>query len=539
MARFAAIDVGSNAMRLRIVEVERPANPSAALIFGQGREVLTLRLPVRLGREVFLTGALTAQAVSSAAEALRQFREAMDAAQVDQYRAVATSAVREAKNGALFVERARREAGIDVEVIEGVEEARLVQLAVRRRLGLDQKRAFLIDIGGGSTELTLLDRGETRASQSLPMGAVRLLEAFLEIDRAVDARHSRLMAEYVERVLVELRPELAKSDPQVLVATGGNMETLAALCPHPSAEAPAIDLAAARELVARMTKMSTAERAAAYGLRTDRADTIVPAAHILLRVVKPFGHATALAPGVGVKEGILEELAERFFSVWSTGGEELAITHACEQLGRRYQYDEKHGATVARLSTQLFDDLAPHHGLGRRERLLLCASAILHDVGDFVRYEGHHKHSWYLIEHSDIMGITPAERSIVANVARYHRKSFPDPSHPNFRDLSREQRSTVRTLASILRLADALDREHLGKVSSARAAVAGGRLRLTVEGEPDRELEEWTVARKAGLFRTVFDLDVEVVDAGAMSRPPGSSGGGRTPRPGATAGGEG
>jgi exopolyphosphatase / guanosine-5'-triphosphate,3'-diphosphate pyrophosphatase len=535
MARFAAIDVGSNAMRLRIVEVERPVGPTSGLILGQSREVLTLRLPVRLGREVFLTGALTAQAVSSATDALRQFREAMDAAEVDQYRAVATSAVREAKNGALFVERARREAGLDVEVIEGVEEARLVQLAVRRRLGLDQKRALLIDIGGGSTELTLLDRGELRASQSLPMGAVRLLEAFLETDRAVDMRHSRLMAEYVERVLVEMRPELAKADPEVLIATGGNMETLAALCPYPAAESPAIDVAAARELVARLSAMSTADRAAAYGLRADRADTIVPASHIMLRVAGPFGHKAVLAPGVGVKEGILEELAERFFSVWSTGGEELAITQACQQLGRRYQYDERHGATVARLSTQIFDDLAPRHGLGPRERLLLQASAVLHDVGDFVRYEGHHKHGWYIIEHSDIMGITPAERSVVANVARYHRKSIPDPSHPNFRDLGREQRSTVRTLASILRLADALDREHLGKVSSARAVVAGGRLRLTVEGAPDRELEEWTVARKAGLFRTVFDLDVEVVDASAASRPPASLRG-RSARPGAAEG---
>lgn len=519
MARFAAVDVGSNAMRLRIVEVERPLGPSSAAVLGQAREVLALRAPVRLGREVFLTGALTAQAVSSAAEALRQFREAMDAAQVDQYRAVATSAVREAKNSALFVERARREAGLDVEIIEGVEEARLVQLAVRRRLGLDQKRAFLIDVGGGSTELTLLDRGEARASQSLPMGAVRLLEAFLEADLAVDARHSRLMAEYVERVLGELHPEFGRSDPEVLVATGGNMETLATLCPRAAAEGAAIDLDAARELVQRLASMGVAERAATYGLRPDRADTILPAAHILLRVAKPFGQATVLAPGVGVKEGILEELAERFFSVWSTGGEELAITRACERLGQRYQYDEKHGATVSRLATQLFDDLAPRHGLGPRERLLLRAAAVLHDVGDFVRYEGHHKHSWYIIEHADIMGISPAERSVVANVARYHRKSHPEPSHPNFRDLGREQRATVRTLAAILRLADALDREHLGKVSSARASVVGGRLRLTVDGAPDRELEEWTVARKAGLFRTVFDLDVEVIDAAAASRP--------------------
>ena len=516
MARFAAIDIGSNAMRLRIVEAELSADDATTAL--APREVLAMRAPVRLGREVFLTGVLTPLAISSAMDALCSFREAMDEAKVDQYRAVATSAVREAKNGSLFVERARREAGVEVEVIEGVEEARLVQLAVRRKLPLEGNRALLIDIGGGSTELTILDRGELRASQSLPMGTVRLLEAFLEGDQAVDVRHTRILGEYVERLLTKLVPTSLWANPDIVVATGGNIDTLAALCPDREAARTAVDVTAMQRLVVRLSSMSVAERAATFSLRPDRADTIVPASHILLHLARHFAHTSILAPGVGLKEGVLGELSERFHAVWSQGGEEDGISKACLRLGRRYQFDETHAVTVARLATQLFDDLSDLHRLGSRARLLLKASAILHDIGDFVRYEAHHKHSGYIIEHSEIMGISPAERSVVGNVARYHRKSFPDPSHANFRELSRDDRAIVRSLAAMLRLADALDREHLSKVSAVRAVVTNGRLRLAVEGQTDRELEEWTIARKAGLFRAVFDLDVDIVDA-TIARP--------------------
>ena len=511
MSRFAAIDIGTNAMRLRIVEADRqspsgPAPPTSAA----WKELCSLRAPVRLGQAVFLTGSLTQPAISSATEALRQFREAMDHAKVDQYRAVATSAVREAENGEVLVERAYREAGVHIEVIEGIEEARLVQLAVTRRLALDERSALLVDVGGGSTELTLLDRGETRASQSLPVGTVRLLEAFLEQDVAVDARHTELVDEYVERVLGELSRDITHPGPDVIVATGGTTETLALLCPRASHEGPAIDVEAMRKLLVALSALPVGERMRRYGLRADRADTIIPAAQILLHVARPIGHAFLLAPGAGLKEGILEELVDKYFSRWNTGTEENAITKACVRLGRRYHFDEKHGLLVAQLATRIFDDIRHLHKLGGRERLLLEAASLLHDVGDFIRYEGHHKHSFYIIEHSDIMGVTPAERRVVANIARYHRKSPPDSSHPDFRDLNRDERALVRTLASILRLADALDREHRGKVTQVTASAAKGRLRLEVEGAPDRELEVWTVARKSGLFRAVFDLDIEI-----------------------------
>jgi exopolyphosphatase/guanosine-5'-triphosphate,3'-diphosphate pyrophosphatase len=219
-----------------------------------------------------------------------------------------------------------------------------------------------------------------------------------------------------------------------------------------------------------------------------------------------------VAPGVGLKEGILDELALKHFQLWDVEGQASSMLAACAKLGRRYQFDEAHGKLVADLAATIFDDIQPIHGLGPRERLLLRAAAVLHDVGDFVRYDGHHKHSYYLILNSDIIGLTPEERTIVANVARYHRKSLPDPSHPNFRDLERDARAKVRALAAILRIADALDREHLGKVKLVRAGVdrERRRLRLTITGDEDRELEEWTVKQKGDLLRDVFDLDVTI-----------------------------
>jgi exopolyphosphatase/guanosine-5'-triphosphate,3'-diphosphate pyrophosphatase len=516
MPRFAAIDVGSNALRLRIVEASAPSRGTKGSSPPSGwREVTSLRAPVRLGGEVFLTGRLAPASVGQACEALREFRGVMDGANVDAYRATATSAVREAKNGATLIERARREAGIDIEAIEGVEEARLVQLAVVRRVAIQDKRALLVDVGGGSTEVTLLDRGETAFSMSLTLGTVRLLETYLRGAKTVDRARERLMEESIDRALDETRPHLNEGDFSVLVGTGGNVEALCDLCPLKGGYMGlprAIDVGAMRTLFRRLCGMTTSERRDAYNLRPDRADTILPAAAIFLRIAQRFALPAVVAPGVGLAAGILEELVDKFFHVWDTAGEEERVLAACARLGQRFHFDELHARTVCRFATQLFDDLRDVHAFSERDRLLLRAGAMLHDIGDYVRYDGHHKHSYYLIAHSDVMGLSPEERAIVANIARYHRKSVPDPAHPNFRELDKESRGKVRGLAAILRVADALDREHRGKIENVRAIVdrIGGKVNLFLRGDEDRSLEEWTVRAKAELLRDVYDLDVVV-----------------------------
>lgn len=532
MPRFAAIDLGSNALRLRIVEADAPL---AAGRGSQGvlpllrdepqsrfREVLSVRAPVRLGSEVFVTGKLAGTTLGLACAALRDFRQAMDAHRVDVYRATATSAVREAKNGQVLVERARREAGIELEVIEGIEEARLIQLAVVRRLELAECRAILVDVGGGSTEVTWLDRGRAAVSMSLPMGTVRLLENFLRGAPTVDDTRRRLLEEYVDRALGEVLPRLEKASFDVLVGTGGTMDTLADLCGVKTASGQrAADVSQIRRLVDRLAGMTVEARREAYGLRPDRADTLVPAGIIFLKAAEAFRATHVVAPGVGLKEGILEELSDKHFHVWDEEREARNVLDASARIGARYHFDEAHGRLVEALATRLFDDLAPLHGLGARDRLLLRVAALLHDVGDYVRYDGHHKHSYYLILHSDIMGLSPEDRGIVANVARYHRKGPPDLAHANFRELGKDDRARVRALAALLRLADALDREHLGKVRGVRAEVDRARRRvvLHVDGDEERELEEWTLRAKSELFRDVFDLEPWIA-GGRPSTPP-------------------
>jgi len=523
MPRFAALDLGSNALRLRIVEAspkdaqksQLALMPSHVEKLSAYAEIQNSRAPVRLGSEVFITGKLTSQSIGQACAALKEFRQAMDAARVDAYRATATSAVREASNGAVLIERARREAGIELEIIEGIEEARLIQLAVVRRLALADKRALLIDVGGGSTEVTLLDKGQATFSISLPLGTVRLLETYLRGAPTVDKRRAKLLREGVDRAFAEATPHLKGKTFDLVVGTGGNVDTMVDLAPMKAGSggyARAVDISAMKSLFPKLLQLSQEERRTTFGLRPDRADTIVPASSIFLRAAEIFGASAIVAPGVGLKEGILEELIDKYFNVWDEERDAESVLAACARLGRRYHFDEEHGKRVAQFAAQLFDDTKKEHGFRARERLLLRAAATLHDIGDFVRYDGHHKHSYYLIQHSDIMGLTPEERAIVANIARYHRKSAPDAAHPNFRELDKDARAKVRGLCAILRIADALDREHLGKVRNVRAEVdtAKRKLNLTIFGEEDRELEEWTVKAKSELLRDVFDLEVAV-----------------------------
>ncbi len=524
MPRFAAIDVGSNALRLRVIEANAPSPtpkgrvstppglPAPLLPEATWRDLATVRAPVRLGAEVFLSGRLAPVSIGQACDALREFRTEMDRWKVDAYRAVATSAVREAKNGGTLVERARREAGIEIDVIEGIEEARLIQLAVTRRVPLADRRALLVDVGGGSTELSVLDRSETVYSVSLPLGTVRILEAYLKGVKTVDRARDRLLEEAINRALSEALPHFGGVD--VLIGTGGNVDTLADLCPAKGA-VRGVDVAAARSLFKKLSAMSPSERRDAYQLRPDRADTIIPAAAIFLRLATVLKLATVQAPSVGLATGVLEELIDKFFHVWDATGEAERVLDACARLGRRYHFDEAHARHVCRFAAQLFDDLQRVHAFGERDRLLLRVAAMLHDIGDYVHYSGHHKHSQYLIQHADIMGVTPDERAIVANLARYHRKGPPDTSNPGYRDLTKEARGKVRGLAAILRIADALDREHKQKIVSARAAVDRGlgHVTLFLRSEDDRELEEWAVHAKASLWREEYELDIVVARA--------------------------
>jgi exopolyphosphatase/guanosine-5'-triphosphate,3'-diphosphate pyrophosphatase len=503
--RVAAIDVGSNAMRLLVVEV------GAA---GEYRVLENLRSPVRLGHGVYLTGQLSPSVTPKAVSVLKGYRERMRELSAETYRAVATSALRESANGESFLRRVRREAGLKLEVINGSEEARLVHRAVRQRVDLTRGRWLLADLGGGSVEVTLADTSGVLWTESHTMGSVRLLEELQESGE-VPGRFQRLLAEYVETL--RLSSAFLEEPIAGYVATGGNIETLAQMGQAlAGADGVArLSLSALGRLIQQLSRLSYRERVEALGLREDRADVILPAALIYARLARFAGAREILVPFVGIKEGVVLDLADGFRE---PGGPpdrvERQVESSAVALGRKYRFDEAHGRHVARLALSLYDQLRAVHGLGAEERRVLHAASLLHDIGSYVSYSGHHKHSCYLLSHSNLAGFSPQQMALVANVARYHRRSAPKRQHEAYAALDRPSQGLVVKLAAFLRLADALDREHQQKVESVRAEVEGSTLKLWLAGEGDLLLESWSLKKKGDLLKSAFRFGVRVMANG-------------------------
>jgi exopolyphosphatase/guanosine-5'-triphosphate,3'-diphosphate pyrophosphatase len=498
--RFAAIDIGSNASRLLVVE----ADAADRIV-----ELASLRRPVRMGHSVFLTGKLDARAVDECVRVLKEFKKRIDELDVTEVRAVVTASARDAENASVLLERAA-DAGIALEAIDGAEEARLVKVAVEKRIALADKRALLCDLGGGSLELSEVHHDEVRFSTSLEIGTVRLLESFLDHGKPVTRAQEKLLVEYVDRVLAPANASYGKRSYDVVAGTGGSFDAIAELAPIKGRPLPTIDVSAARKLLARMKKMSAAARRTRFGLRADRADVIVPALYAVVAVADLARTDAIVAPGVGLKEGLAAELALKHFRVWDPKLDEHLAARAAVQLGRRYQFDETHATQVDRIAAQLFDRLAELHECGPEDRVLLRVAALTHDIGEFVESSSHHKHTQYILEHSDIMGLSPELRALVGCIARYHRRAEPSQKHETFGGLDAESQRKVRRLAAILRLADALDRGHRSKVQSLDVTLSHREVTLRATGREDLSLELWTTARKAAMFEHIFKRPVRV-----------------------------
>ncbi len=503
-AVFAAIDVGSNAMRLKIVGLEAD---------GSVKNLCQMRAPVRLGHEVFLTGFLNEGLMEQAVEAFGEFRAAIDKWKVGSVRAVATSATREAVNGSVLVQRVFSHTGIQLERISGVEEARLVQFAVARRLNLRDKTVLAIDIGGGSVEFDVIDQGFIVYSNSLRLGAVRLHETFLRSERVSDIQILLLRA-YMDQLMEATLNAVNAHEIDLIAGTGGNVEDLAALIGTASGRADAgvpkdvgfIPLRGLQTLLKELSRLSVTERQDRYGMKPDRADVVLPAAIVLSEVAsKVPGSRGLYAPGVGLKDGVLVEMIDRFRQSWDATSEETGIIRAAAALGQKYHFHHGHARQVRYLSERLFDQLAPLHGLPGEARRLLRVAATLHDIGDFVSLSGHHKHSGYLIRNSEILGLDSRQLELVANIARYHRKAFPDlRKHEPFRALSDNAQAWVTKLAAILRVADALDHEHRSVVDDLKVAVHRRSVTIDLQSMGRCLLERWHLDEKGRLFEATF-----------------------------------
>lgn len=497
--RLAAIDVGSNAMRMQVAELQ----PGFAL-----KPLKSFRMPVRLGRDVFSGENISDANIHKALRALRSFSEWMDKLGVTQYMAVATSATREAHNQRLFLERVHKETGIDLQLLAGEEEARMVYLAVQRRLPLGDRPVLVVDIGGGSVELILGQGGQVQALESLKMGTVRILSRF-----GSDSHNfTRRAREYVEATRGWVDYWLQQHPAELLVATGGNAEELGDLAQKLFSK-PSNDQLTAGELdqmLGLLEPLTLEERQKRFGLRPDRADVILPAMIVLQSLMRQTGMSQLVIPHVGLKDGLLEDLRFQALGQRPDGLDAQQVLAASLQLGRKYDFDEAHARQVADLSLQLFDRLQSVHKLGPAHRLLLESASILHDIGKFINFSAHHKHSHYLIQSSPLVGLTAHQRSLVAAIARYHRKTAPSLQHEFFRALPLEDRQAVTKLSAILRLAEALDAEHGGMVKQVQVRQNKNKIYVTLMGDGDLLLERWSAAAKVDPFEKAMGMKLVI-----------------------------
>lgn len=501
MPTLAAIDIGSNAIRLLVGKVN-------------GKETVEIlediREPVRLGQDVFTTGTIAEETMEKAVEAFTRFRAVVERHDARWKKAVATSATREALNRELFLDRIEQAGGFSVEVISGEEEARLIHLAVSSRLNLKNKRAMLIDIGGGSVEITLVADGQILSTESYRMGTVRLLQQ-LEEKRRGEKQFNQLVREYVDAAQKRVRKELGKEAIELCVGTGGNVEALGELRRElfKKDRADIITLDELEMLLRKLQSLSYEERVRQLHLRPDRADVIVPAAIVLHKVVRLAGVDELHIPGVGLKDGLLLDMIHELYGEKTASPREQVLASAL-QIGRKYMFDEQHGLTVARYAAQLFDETRSLHNLSIEYRTLLEVAALLHDVGTFISATDHHKHTFYLLTATPVIGLSKQQNLLVANIARYHRKSMPKVSHEAYAMLSTKERVIVSKLAALLRLADAMDNEHESRVQSFEVEIKKPRFIMRLKGEGDLLLEKWALMKKASMFEQVFNFRFSV-----------------------------
>jgi len=496
----AAIDIGSNGIRLRIGGLDAD---------GKLKLVHYHREPVRLGQDAFTLGSLSDEMIAKAAQAFQTFRAMIDRYPVRSIRATGTSALRNSGNAFQLIEKIRQETNIGIEVISGEEEARLIHTAIRSNVpDLDRMTALLIDIGGGSVEVTLSDHGDIIALESFRMGTVRLLELFRNAPG--ETAFSSLLNEYADAMQQKVREEISGIRIDRCVGTGGNIECLGELGVKllSNSSARRLSYKDVKKLCNTLLGLSCTERMEQLHLRPDRADVIIPASLVLKSIMKLGRPAKLTIPDTGLADGVLIDLLSEH-KTDSNALERQALAWA-GAMARKFHANLKHAEHVRFLASQIFSQGMKLHKLKKRDGLLLQIAALTHEIGMAIRQAGHHKHAHYLIKASPMIELSTEEKELVAILVRYQRKRFPDRDHEPFRLLSKSSQERAIPLIAILRLAIALDKERKGNITALRFLPCKKGMQLSAEGEGDLLLEAWAVRKQAVLFERVFNTPLRI-----------------------------
>ena len=497
---MGVVDMGASAIRLVVAEAN-PGEP-VRILEEASRGVL-------LGKDTFTHGKIGAATIEATLKALEGFRRIMDDYGVVRYRAVATSAVREAQNSDAFLDRVRLRTGLDVEVIDGSEENRLTYVAVRETLrdhaALASGDALLVEVGGGSVDVSFLRKGQPIRSGTYAIGAIRLRQ-ILSNWQGSHEQGMRLLRRHIHNVVDDMRRDMPLREAQHFIALGGDMRFAAELLlggKAVSKEPRVLPKEPFLALCDQVTAFDADQLVERYHLPQAEAETLVPALLAYRELLVETAADRITVPDASLRMGLLLDLVR---SDQPQGLEDLRkqVLSSAAAVGERYRYDAPHARNVADLSVRLFDELRTEHGLSDRHRLLLEVAALLHDIGNYVNIRGHHKHSQYLIAASEIFGLSQDEMHLVSNVARYHRRAVPSKSHLPYMVLDREARVATNKLSAILRLANALDADHLQKVKDLHVVPEDENWVLEVEGAGDLTMERLAALARADYLTEVF-----------------------------------
>jgi exopolyphosphatase / guanosine-5'-triphosphate,3'-diphosphate pyrophosphatase len=538
--KLAAIDIGSNSIHLVIVRAVKGQHPE---IIDREKEM------VRLGAGTLREHRLSKKTIERAVTTLRRFKKMAEHNGADPIIATATSAVRESRNSDQFIEQVRKEVGLDVQVLPGVEEARLIAMAVSEVTDFNNRRALIIDIGGGSTEFIITGGGEPDLMLSLRLGAVRLTEKFITTDPVSIEQRNRLVAN-IRSDFTRAAAEIKSAGYDFVIGSSGtvlNMVNAVVQSDEPYGSEDVTDYEPFSQTVTidqiewlnrKLGRMTLRERRRVPGIEKGRADIIVAGGLLLQCVLSDLGAAEITSCDWSLREGVILNYLRRRREAHTAPEIQRAPAPAPGQEGtllypgtddstldvrarsvlsvaRRFDYDVAHSHHVVRLATRIFDDTQELHQLNGQDRKMLQYAAILHDIGYHIAHNNHHRHGLYLIKNSELPGFSGDEIAMMATMVRYHRGSLPRKSssararheHEEYYALDRGQRARMLRLASILQIADGLDRSHQQLISDVRCEVADGAVTFVASSAGECELEMWSAERKSTWFGDLFKVE--------------------------------
>ncbi|MEW5814078.1 MAG: Ppx/GppA phosphatase family protein [Spirochaetota bacterium] len=505
---IAIIDIGSTAIRMVVVEIKTS---------NEWKILERVGKTVPLGKDVFVTGKISRETMALSIKIIASFKELLKGWQITDrdIRVIATTAIREANNKDIFIDRVAVRTGLKISIVEGIEENRLTYMAVQWAIKelkpqLARSNSIIIEVGGGSTELMLLQRSRMVAAHSLHIGTSRI-EQQIKSSHSTSGYLVRFFHERIGTMREMLDAELKLKRIRYYIAVGGDARLAASKIGRPVNELySVIEKPELETFVKEIQNFSIDEVVHHLQISYHDAEGLVSGLLIYLMFMDGTNATQLIVPNVSIREGMLlsitmgpdPEIQENFYD---------QVIASALNLGRKYHFDEKHARHVSRLALKLFDSMREEHGFGNHSRLLLEIAGLLHDIGTFVHTSSHHKHGQYLVSNSDIFGMHRDDIKILSNVVRYHRKTMPLPSHRSYISLSMEERIRVMKLAAILRVADALDRGHTQRIKNFSLKKTENELILTCEYKGDISLERFGLTGKAGMYEDVFGLKVILV----------------------------